>query len=317
MRYGARIHTLKTMTIRRRRILFLLTTGLFLLLVVPVLLYSFGYRFSTETWRIVHAGGLSVSSTPSTGTRIYVDGKLVKETTLLSRKLFLQGLTPHAYKIRIEKEGYFSWEKTLPVRPERVTDVQALLVRDGPDGAVILQGDWKKLSFLPGSETIVKLSDSKNNNRFFSLTDIKFIPNPLLTSTSTPTLPEEVKKILAEKKPIGYDYDFQGERMLWWNEHSLSIHWLRGEEFLPLYTEKTEEKIFQSSDSIREAKFYPGQDAVLLTFSNAVVIIELDGRGNRNVYPLYKGNRPDFLVSNENNKIYVLDGGNLIVIPIL
>ena len=304
------------MTRKRRRILLFISIVLFMVLVAPVLLYSFGYRFSTETWQIVRAGGFSISSTPSTGTQIYLDGKLAKKTSLLSRRLFIQGLTPRAYKIRIEKDGYFPWEKTLPVYPERVTDIQALLVRDGPEGTVLLHGDWQKFSFLGESRIILKLFDSKNRSSSFSLTDLTLTSNSSASATTTSVLPDEVKKILADKKPIDYDYDSTSERIIWWDKRTLSIRWLKGEEFLPLYTETSEEIIFRASDAIRNASFYPGQDAILLASSNAVMVVELDGRGQRNTYPLYKGREPRFLVSPDDNKVYILDDGNLIAIPL-
>ena len=164
------------MTRKRRLVLFWICALLFIGLTVPIILYSFGYRFSFAEWKILRAGGLFISSTPTTGTKIYVDDHLVKETTLLSRKIFLQGLTPRTYAVRIEKEGYFPWEKNLIVRPELVTDVEALLIQDGPEGEVSFKGNYVSLAFTDDSKEYIALKNTKGKTDFFDIERAGLVP---------------------------------------------------------------------------------------------------------------------------------------------
>lgn len=280
------------------------------------MLYSFGYRFSFSEFSIVRAGGLVVSSIPATGTKIYINGKLAKETSLLSRTLFLQGLTPQSYTIRIEKDDYFTWSKTLPVLPERVTETRALLVKKNPDAdTIVLQGNYSSISFEHKKDNIITLTDSRNRKYFYSIREESLVPAPKNTATTSEALPDNVRALVTDRKIINSDYDSSGERITWASGNQIWVGWLKGEEFLPIFTEKSEALLLDDMYPVRQVFFYPGQDAVLASYSNQISVIELDGRSRRNIYPLYKGRSPNFVVSESEKKVYILDDGNLIALP--
>ena len=304
------------MTRRKRLILFWLCAVFFFITVVPLLLYSFGYRFSFESWRILRAGGLFITSAPSTGTQIFIDGKLMKETTLLSRKLFLQGLTPQTYHIEIKKNGYFTWEKSLPVRPELVTDVQALLIQDGPEGKVLSKGAFASLQYIDESNAVLALTGIKNETLFYSIERKTIIPRPATIASSTVELSESARRVIEEKQPVGFEYDPVTEKIVWWNSSDIWVRWLRGEEYLPLYTEHNEMHLFHSSYPIRNVSFYPGKDVVIVAYSNVIQTIELDGRDKHNSYPLYKGKGPEYIISGDGETMYILDDEALITVPL-
>lgn len=283
----------------------------------PLILYSFGYRFSFTEWKWLRAGGLSISSVPTTGTKIYVDGKLIQETNLFSRTVFLQGLTPGSYTIAVTKDGFFNWSKKLLVRPEQVTDARALLVQESPtEGKVLRKGDYETLHFLDSSENTIVLTSKKGKVSYYSVSDDQLIPLPATKGTTSPELSENAKAFLQDKNPKNYDYDPAQDRIIWWDDHVVNVRWLRGQAYLPLYTEKEEETVLQSSYTIRGARFYPGQDSILVAYSNMIMVVELDGRDKRNEFPLYKGREPRIEISKSDKKAYLLDDGNLISIPI-
>jgi len=309
--------TLKVMTKRFRKTLFWLSTASFIVIVIPVILYALGFRIAPDSWELVQAGGLSIASTPSTGTRIYVDGKLERETTIFSRRLFLQGLTPRRYTIRIEKEDYFPWQKVLMVDPERVADAHALLIKDSPEGATLTQGDYASFAFSDITESIITLQNTKKKETFYLLADERVIPKPFNIGTTTPQLSDTAQAFIKEQNIKDFDYDPSLERVVWWDKTHVWVRWLRGDEFLPLYTNEPETLIYASNESpVREARFYPFQEAVLIASSNAVMVVELDGRDKRNIYPLYKGREPRVLVAGNKQMAYILDDGNLIRIPL-
>ncbi len=291
---------------------------IFIIAVFPLLLFAFGYRLSLKEWKILRAGGLSISSVPSTGTKIFVNNVLEKETSILSRHLFLQGLTPHTYAVRIEKDGYFAWEKNLQVLPERVTFAEVLLVKQNPhEGTRLVSRDFVSMRFYDADKEYIALKNKKDREQIFEPNARTFVAAPNNKATTTPALPARVRTILREKKAIGFDYDDALERLLWWNNHEVWVVWLRGEDYLPLYTEKTEEKIFATQYSIQRAAFYPAQAAAIITFGKNLLVVELDGRDRRNEYILYTGQKPDFIVSAGEETIYVLDAGTLLAIPTL
>mgnify|MGYP001595638205 CR=1 FL=1 len=108
-----------------RILLFLLTLILVPTVTVGVILFARGYRFSLKQQAFQATGLLSATSLP-TGASIYVnnDLKSATDTTL--------NLTPGTYQIKIKKEGFSPWEKTLTIEPEVVTRANPLLFPSVP-----------------------------------------------------------------------------------------------------------------------------------------------------------------------------------------
>lgn len=108
----------------RKQLLFSLFLFLFLLLgTVIVVLYGKGYRLDLghgEKPKISKTGLLVATSNPD-GASVYINGNL---TTATNNTL---DLTPGEYDVKIEKEGYFPWEKKLKIQQELVTKADALL----------------------------------------------------------------------------------------------------------------------------------------------------------------------------------------------
>jgi len=291
---------------------------LFIFAALPILLYSFGYRLSLNDFKLVRAGGLAISSIPATGVKISVDGKFVHETSLISRRAYLQGLTPRVYHIHIEKDGFYPWDKAVGVLPEKVTSAEALLVKKGgPE--ILLKGKFTDMAFYDGSEELLSLSEGKKIRTIFSLEEkmeLKERPPRAESATSSQSIPVEIKTLLAEKKPDGFDYD-EPSRILWWKGSTLWVRWLEGEDYLPLYTEEAESEIVTTASPIKRAFFYPNREAIILAVSDSVLVVELDGRVWRNKQELYLGTAPNVLVSKSKKEAYVLDIGKLYLIPLL
>ncbi len=88
--------------------------------------FAKGYRLSTENGTITGTGILSVVSEPDQAS-VYLDGHL---TTATDDNI--NSLVPKKYKVRIEKEGYVTWEKEVEVKEGLVTEIEASLYRSIP-----------------------------------------------------------------------------------------------------------------------------------------------------------------------------------------
>lgn len=133
----------------------LITTASLVLITLGTVLYSEGWRInlSGEENKIVHKTGMiAVRSIPN-GAKVYVDDILTTATddTIAS-------LVPGDYKIRVEHEGFETWEKTLTVYPELVTDITAVLVLQSPRLEPLTNTDVKAFS----------LSSNQNNIAFLT-----------------------------------------------------------------------------------------------------------------------------------------------------
>ncbi len=90
-------------------------------------LYGKGYRFDfTGSKSFLKGTGLMVATSTPDGASVYVDGHL---TTATNNTI---NLAPGDYSIRIEKDGYFPWKKTIHVQEEVVSKAEATLFPTAP-----------------------------------------------------------------------------------------------------------------------------------------------------------------------------------------
>lgn len=283
------------MTYRVRRLLFWLCIMFFAIAAAPLILYAFGWRIIWSEGAFARTGGLFISSIPSTETKIFVDGKLRKETSLLSHSLFLVRLNPGSHQVRVAREGYHEWNKTIFVKPELVSELKALLVSRVPQAHQALRNSALRTIRYAPEEKAVFLSDMTNQWFRFDGESLVLAQQPDSVATST-------------------EEDTRLGRHLRWNAHEIWVSW--DPQHLPHYQSFETEQILQTPYEIRGTAFYPRRDAVLVALSNAVMVVELDGRGGRVITPFYKGKEPSLAIDSSDRILYILDDGTLIRIPL-
>lgn len=98
-----------------------------ILATIAVVLYGKGYRINFEKGKPDFSGtGLLVATSIPDGAQVFINDHL---TTATDNTI---NLAPKSYKIKIVKEGYFSWEKTLIIKSEVVAKADALLFPSAP-----------------------------------------------------------------------------------------------------------------------------------------------------------------------------------------
>jgi len=153
----------------QRKFLFLFFLFLFLTFGPIVLFYSLGYRFDFEKKKITKTGGIFVKALPKE-VEVSIDNKIKKKTDPFFGSVLIENLLPKKYKVRVEKEGYFPWEKELEVKEEMVTEVKNLILfPKNLNFSQILDG-VEKFWILPnGKELILKEGGEKWALKSFSL----------------------------------------------------------------------------------------------------------------------------------------------------
>lgn len=111
----------------QRKTLFSFFLILFLVFGPSLVLYSLGFRFDFEKKKLTQIGGIFIKAQPKEVT-IFLDDKLIKTTDFFFGSALIENLLPKKYKIRIEKENYFSWEKELEVEEKKVTEIKNLIL---------------------------------------------------------------------------------------------------------------------------------------------------------------------------------------------
>lgn len=103
---------------RARQTTFLVFFCLFLIIAPIVVLYTAGYRINTRKMSFVKTGVLTVSSEPK-GAAVFLDGEKDGETNTV-----IKNIMPDDHLVRLEKEDYWPWEKTLEVEANSTTFVE-------------------------------------------------------------------------------------------------------------------------------------------------------------------------------------------------
>ena len=122
-------------TTRRKTFLFLV---LVFVLALPFLyLYATGYRFDVNRpTNLVSTGGMYIA-VDRTGAEIYIDDELMRETRAFRRAFYAQNLDAGTHRVHVQKDGYHTWVKELPVSRRLVTEAEAFNLPVVPQVRVI------------------------------------------------------------------------------------------------------------------------------------------------------------------------------------
>ena len=110
------------MTKRTRLFLFIFFLVTYLILAPVLIFYSLGYRFDIKNKKVFTTGGFYFRIWP-TQAEVTVDGRIKENTGMFSNEMLIQGLSAGRYSVSVSKDGYFPWQKNLPVKNEEVTSI--------------------------------------------------------------------------------------------------------------------------------------------------------------------------------------------------
>jgi len=152
-------------TSNKRSLLIMSSVLLFVLIsTLTISIFARGYRFSLKNGFVLNPTGiLSVVSRPK-GASVYLDDKLVTATdnTL--------NLTPGTYNVKISKDGFLPWQKTVQIKSETVFQADLQLFNAVPDlKPITLTGAINPTSSPDGSKIIYSVasaSATKDNGLF-------------------------------------------------------------------------------------------------------------------------------------------------------
>lgn len=151
-----------------------------------VVLFGRGYRlaFNQDIPKLSKTGLLVANSVPN-GAQVYVDDHL---TTATDNTI---SLPPGTYTIKIQKDGYFAWEKKLKVDEEVVTKAEARLfplaprlesIATTPVENPLVDPSGTKIAYQISSE-----SAARKNGIYVLNMNANTIPVPVLTLKSSST----------------------------------------------------------------------------------------------------------------------------------
>lgn len=136
------------MTRRQRTTLFSIAVAIFLVVSPAIILYAAGYRIDLAGKRLVKTGGLSLTASPQP-VNAYVDGELESSNNFVFRNIFISNLLPRNYDVKITKDGYYSWQKTLQVVEGQVTEALNIILFPQHPKSAVLAGNVDALFLSP------------------------------------------------------------------------------------------------------------------------------------------------------------------------
>jgi len=106
-----------------RALLFYISLFMFLGGLPFILSFALGYKFNSRTFKFTKAG-LIVLKTQPQGLRVYLDGKLLQQTTPAT----IDELLPGEYAVRLELENYYPWSARVTVEAGKVTRLDKIML---------------------------------------------------------------------------------------------------------------------------------------------------------------------------------------------
>ena len=115
----------KPLPYKTRQRTFGLLLTVFLVSLPFLYLYATGYRFDLEKpTNLVSTGGIYLA-VDRTEAEIFIDNELVRETRTFRKAFYAQNLDAGTHRVHVQKNGYHTWVKELPVSKRRVTEAEA------------------------------------------------------------------------------------------------------------------------------------------------------------------------------------------------
>jgi len=260
------------MTKTVKRILFYSAVAVFLILSYVTIIYAQGYKYSFLDNRFFRTGAIYLKTNVSAD--VYLDDKLLGNTSFLDNSYRLEGLLPGRYAVRVQKNGYSMWRKSVVVDEGFVSEFSTiLLLSKNEDGLKELEEEISLLFVSPAPTTVPTASTSE-----------PFIIKKGILSTAS----EKSEKIAENVK--GFALSKDRNKLVWWTANEVWVMWISDANYQPYHKKGDKELITRFSRQIKKVAWFRDKDHLivdsnLLKSSGQVryKILEIDTRGGINI----------------------------------
>ena len=210
------------------------------------------------------------------GSIVFLDNKIAGTSNVDKQTITLKRVSPGDHSVIVSLQGYYPLGKNLEVK----------------------KGNTLKLKPF----SINKAVDSSSVITNFTETQLDKINKLLKTSTLN--------------KKISFSGD--GNVEIKKDKNKIFATWLGDKSSIPDFlcdnNECAETTLVFKSDigNVSSIDFYPGRDdVVIFSVGKNIYAIEIDKKGTQNFQPIYAGESPKFVVSEENSTLFVDDAGTI------
>lgn len=132
--------------------------------------------------RFLETGGIYVKTLPGDAT-VSIDDDYKNRTSGFSRDLLVQNLLPEIHSVKIEKDGYHSWTKSLEVKEKKVSEAKYVILFPNDIPFTSIDTDVKNFYPYPDNTKILLLTIS---NELLSYDVENGTTTRILSKTQTP-----------------------------------------------------------------------------------------------------------------------------------
>ncbi len=174
------------MTLKTRRIIYIIFILIFLLAAPAILLYTAGYNYNFKKGGFLKTGVILIDAVPADA-QFLIDGKNYN----LSLPARVSNLKPKDYTVTLKRDGYYDWKKTLSVEPSETIFATNVFLPKKSTPELVLETNISQSVFLEksnqfilvvrrGKTSQIILFDATNKQKTI-LIDTLTEKNPILT----------------------------------------------------------------------------------------------------------------------------------------
>jgi len=137
------------MNIKIRRLIYLFFILVFLIIAPILVMYTSGYRYNLQKGKIEQVGVLSINILPKDAQIFLNDDLMGKE-----RPLRLPSLRPNYYQIKVTKDNYYPWQKTLEVKSQASTLAFDIVLFKNSAPVILADTNIKTFTLSPKADAV-------------------------------------------------------------------------------------------------------------------------------------------------------------------
>ncbi len=319
---------MKPLTKKQRYLSITILAILFILVAPIIVLYSLGYTFD-EQFTIQKTGGIFIHSDVA-NTSVFVNKDFFKSNGIFIRNTLIQDLVPNKrYLIEVHKQGYQSWIKEIYVYPSIVSEGSVLMLPNQFEKRQIFK--YVDEDGIATSTPTIKNQTKANNPEFITISELfasstkniseKNIQVSTINASSTTKQKSKIELFFESLKIKDYtklkNLIVNGEESSWLDAGNIKLYWMDDIVSIPYYYCSGEEERVCSNeitldwnDEIKKFEYLPGRNDVWIVLtSHGIYAVEVDGRTQRNIQTIYKGENVDFRLT-QTDRLIIKEGNS-------
>jgi len=273
------------MTKYTKRALFYSSVVLFILVSYIVVLYAQGYKYSFSESKFFRTGSIHVRA--SEDANVYLGGRFLNSTSFFGNSYTISRLLPGQYKVKLERENFSSWEKTVIVEEGLVSDYSRILLlpKTGDPKKSLIKEISGLLTVvptkLPSPSPTPKTTSKPSSTKTPAPTPVSTEPFYLKNGDLFRTVENEQEKIAY--LVLGFSVSPDDKKITWWDSsNQLWVMWLKDTDYQPHKKANEKELIIRFFSKIKNVAWFRDSDHVVVE-ADGYKVTEVDKRGSLNI----------------------------------